>query len=50
MYKLKIEDVESKIKADINEACKELPIYKRIANIEIRKEEFAKTTTKKIKR
>ena len=47
---LKIEDVESKVKNDISEACKELPIYKRISNIEIRKEEFAKTTTNKIKR
>ena len=37
-------------KADINEVCKDLPIYKRISDIEIRKEEFAKTTTNKIKR
>ena len=47
---LKIENAEEKLKADISEACKELPIYKRISNIEIRKEEFAKTTTNKIKR
>ena len=32
---------------DINE---KLPIYKRIRNISIRKDEFIKTTTKKIKR
>ena len=47
---LKIENAEEKLKADISEVCKELPIYKRISNIEIRKEEFAKTTTNKIKR
>lgn len=47
---LKLENVEEKLKSDISEACKELPIYKRISNVEIRKEEFAKTTTNKIKR
>ena len=47
---LKIEKIEEKLKTDINEACKELPIYKHISEIEIRKEEFAKTTTNKIKR
>ena len=47
---LKLQKVEEKLKTDISEACKELPIYKRISDIEIRKEEFAKTTTNKIKR
>ena len=47
---LKIEKIEEKLKTDINEACKELPIYKHISEITIRKEEFAKTTTNKIKR
>jgi long-chain acyl-CoA synthetase len=46
----KIENAKEKLKADISEVCKELPIYKRISDIEIRKEEFAKTTTNKIKR
>lgn len=47
---LKLEKIEDKLKDDIHEVCKELPIYKRISNIEIRKEEFEKTTTNKIKR
>ena len=50
VQELKIENLEEKLKADISEACKDLPIYKRISNVEIRKEEFAKTTTNKIKR
>lgn len=44
------ENITDILKKDINEACKELPGYKHIADIEIRKSEFAKTTTKKIKR
>ena len=47
---LKIQDINEKLKEDIAEVCKELPTYKRITDIEIRKEEFEKTTTKKIKR
>ena len=47
---MKIENISEKLKEDIAEACKELPTYKRITDIEIRKEEFEKTTTKKIKR
>lgn len=50
VQELKIENVQEKLKADINGVCKDLPIYKRISDIEIRKEEFAKTTTNKIKR
>jgi len=45
-----MDNVEETLREDINEACKELPIYKKISNIEIRKEEFVKTTTNKIKR
>lgn len=47
---LKLENREQKLKEDIHDVCKELPIYKRISDIEIRKEEFEKTTTNKIKR
>ena len=43
-------DISKKLKEDIQEATKNLPIYKKISDIEIRKEEFAKTTTNKIKR
>ena len=45
-----IENVEDTLRKDINEVCKDLPLYKRIADIEIRENEFEKTTTKKIKR
>ena len=47
---IEVNDINKKLKADISEACKELPVYKRISEIKIRKEEFEKTTTKKIKR
>ena len=47
---LEINNVEAKLKEDIQNVCKELPMYKRISDIEIRKEEFEKTTTNKIKR
>ena len=47
---LKLENVEEKLKEDVSKVCRELPIYKRISNVEIREEEFAKTTTNKIKR
>jgi len=45
-----MENVEETLRKDISDACKELPMYKKIGNIEIRKDEFAKTTTNKIKR
>jgi long-chain acyl-CoA synthetase len=38
------------IKKAIGEINESLPIYKRIRNISVRKDEFIKTTTKKIKR
>ena len=47
---LKLENAEEKLKEDVSKVCKELPIYKRISSVEIREEEFAKTTTNKIKR
>lgn len=47
---LQIENVEARLKADLHEVCKDLPVYKHVTNIEIRKEEFEKTTTNKIKR
>ena len=47
---LKLNNIEEKLKSDINESCKELPTYKRISDIEIRAQEFEKTTTNKIKR
>ena len=47
---MNIQNIHEKLKEDIAEACKELPTYKKITEIEIRKDEFEKTTTKKIKR
>ena len=47
---MNIQNIHEKLKEDIDEACKELPTYKKITEIEIRKDEFEKTTTKKIKR
>ena len=43
-------DIKEKLKLDIRSVCKELALYKRISEIEIRQEEFIKTTTNKIKR
>lgn len=44
------EEVQSLIKRVIAEINEKLPIYKRIRNIAVRKDEFIKTTTKKIQR
>ena len=44
------DDINKKLKLDIRDVCKALAYYKRISEIEIRKEEFVKTTTNKIKR
>lgn len=47
---LKIENAEETLKNDISKATRELPVYKHISDIKIRKTEFNKTTTNKIKR
>ena len=47
---LEIKNVEEQLKKDISKETKELASYKHITKIEIRKTEFIKTTTKKIKR
>lgn len=47
---MKLQNVKAQLQKDIAEVCKELPIYKQIASTEIRKTEFEKTTTNKIKR
>ena len=41
---------EDTVKKDISEACRELPVYKQVNRVNIRTEEFIKTTTNKIKR
>ncbi len=43
-------DIQEKFKADVKDACSELPTYKQISKVVIRETEFDKTTTKKIKR
>ena len=43
-------DIAKKLKEDINNNTRELPTYKRIAEIIIRDKPFEKTTTNKIKR
>lgn len=43
-------DIAKKLKDDINEKTRELPTYKKIAEIIIRDKPFEKTTTNKIKR
>ena len=50
LEELNLENVEETLRNDINEACKDLPVYKHIADVEIREKEFEKTTTNKIKR
>ena len=50
MKELNITDANTKLKQDIAEACKDLPVYKHISKIVIRDKEFEKTTTNKIKR
>jgi long-chain acyl-CoA synthetase len=44
------EEVRSLIKKVISEINEKLPIYKRVRNIAVRRDEFIKTTTKKIQR
>ncbi len=43
-------DIAQKLKKDIADACKDLPVYKRIDSIVIRDKEFEKTTANKIRR
>lgn len=43
-------EIQAKIKEEIAQVNKKLPSFKQIRNIEIKKTEFVKTTTKKIKR
>lgn len=50
LKELNITDANATLKKDISEVCKNLPVYKHIAKIEIRDKEFDKTTTNKIKR
>ena len=45
-----INAIKDEIKREIQELNKKLPIFKQVRGIEIRKTEFEKTTTKKIKR
>ena len=47
---MNVPDIKQKLKLDLREVTSELPLYKKIADVEIRKEEFNKTTTNKIKR
>ncbi len=44
------EDIKDSIRKSINAINKKLPSFKQIKSVEIRKTEFEKTTTKKIKR
>jgi long-chain acyl-CoA synthetase len=44
------EEVQSLIRRVIAEINEKLPIYKRVRNIIVRRDEFVKTTTKKIQR
>ncbi len=44
------EEIREEIKAQINEINRALPSFKQVREVELRKEEFEKTTSKKIKR
>jgi len=44
------EEVYKLIKAEIRAINKNMPVYKRVVDITIRENEFAKTSSKKIKR
>jgi len=47
---LNSEKTEKEVLKDIHLLCKELPSYKHVSEVIIRKEEFPKTTSKKIRR
>ncbi len=46
----KLDDIEKKLRADIDANCKVLPKHKQVTKINIRSEEFIKTTSNKIRR
>jgi len=48
--KKKIRDVEGKLQEILDDFNKKMPVYKRIHGLKVRKEEFEKTPSKKIKR
>lgn len=50
LKELGITDAHEALKMDISKVTKELPVYKKISEIEVRETEFIKTTTNKIKR
>ncbi len=43
-------DLEEALRKEVAAVCKPLPIYKQVTKVKLRKEEFAKTTSNKIKR
>ncbi len=43
-------NLEAILRKDIDDVCKPLPIYKQVAKVKLRHEEFVKTTSNKIKR
>ncbi len=43
-------DLEAKLRKDVDNVCKPLPVYKQVAKVKLRHEEFVKTTSNKIKR
>lgn len=45
-----IENIKETLKKDVQDSVRELPVYKHISDVKIRKNEFEKTTTSKIKR
>lgn len=45
-----IENIKETLKKDVQDSVRELPVYKHISDVKIRKNEFEKTTTNKIKR
>ena len=47
---MQVENIEEQLRKDIAKETKELPSYKHVTEVEIRKTEFLKTTTNKIKR
>ena len=50
VQEMDVNNIKEVLKKDISQVCEELPVFKKITDIEIRDEEFEKTTTNKIKR